>query len=69
MTCISFHAAARKNGPLYIQGTTAPTSDLASAVGLEPSQVERVYEAIEAKRAASRYLRTAPLLVRDIAEV
>jgi NAD+ synthase len=44
-------------------------SEVAPRVGLEPAQVERVFRDIEAKRRATRYLHTAPLLVAPVAGV
>ncbi len=54
---------------LYGKNNGILASDLALAVGLEAGQVQRVYDAIEAKRAAAHYLRAAPLLVREVAEL
>ncbi len=45
----------------------APAS-LAPALGLTPSQVERVYRDIEAKRRTTRYLHEPPLLLEDAEE-
>jgi NAD+ synthase len=46
-----------------------PPVDLSPLVGLDADQVQRVYEAIQAKRAAARYLRAAPVLVGEVLEV
>ena len=54
---------------LYGKNSGIPASDLSSAVGLDPGQVQRVYDAIQAKRAAAKYLRSAPLLVHEVSEL
>jgi NAD+ synthase len=41
-----------------------PAAEVAAALGLEPSQVERVYLDIEAKRRATRYLHQPALFVQ-----
>lgn len=43
--------------------------DAAPALGLQPEQVQRVYKDIEAKRRATRYLHSPPLLVEPVAEL
>jgi NAD+ synthase len=40
---------------------------LSSMVGLDTDQVQRVYDAIDTKRAAAQYLRAAPLLMEELA--
>jgi len=40
-----------------------PTSEVASAAGLRPEEVERIYTNIDAKRRAAAYLHQPPLLV------
>ncbi|MBZ5581650.1 MAG: NAD(+) synthase [Acidobacteriia bacterium] len=54
---------------LYGKNNGIPASDLAASVGLDAGQIQRVYDAIEAKRAAAQYLRAAPLLVREVSEL
>jgi NAD+ synthase len=46
-----------------------PEEEVAAAVGLTPAQVQRVYSLIDAKRSATRYLHTPPVLVEPVAEV
>jgi NAD+ synthase len=46
-----------------------PAAEVAPAVGLAPEQVERVYKDIDAKRRATKYLHTRPLLVEDVKEL
>jgi NAD+ synthase len=43
--------------------------DVASAAGLTPEQVERVYHDIDSKRKATIYLQTPPLLVDKVPEI
>ena len=54
---------------LYGKNNGIPAADLSDAVGLDTEQIERVYEAIQTKRAAAQYLRAAPVLVEEIAEI
>lgn len=54
---------------LYGKNNGIPAADLSSAVGLDTDQVQCVYEAIQTKRAAAQYLRAAPLLMGEVAEV
>jgi NAD+ synthase len=54
---------------LYGKNNGVPAADLGPVVGLDADQVQRVYDAIQAKRKAARYLRAAPLLVEEISEV
>jgi NAD+ synthase len=42
---------------------------VAKVIGLEPTQVERVYADIDTKRATTRYLHLPPLLIDDVAEI
>lgn len=53
---------------LYARNNGVATSDVAAATGLTTSQVEYVYRDIEARRRATRYLHSNPLLVEAIAE-
>jgi NAD+ synthase len=50
---------------LYGKSNGIPATDLVAATGLEAVQVQRVYDAIAAKRRVAQYLRAAPLLVSD----
>jgi NAD+ synthase len=43
-----------------------PASQVASALGLKPEQVESVFKDIDVKRATTRYLHLPPLLMDDI---
>ncbi len=54
---------------LYGKNNGMPAEDLSSATGLDTEQVQRVYDAIQAKRKAAQYLRAAPLLVGEVSEV
>jgi NAD+ synthase len=54
---------------LYGKNNGIPAADLGSAVGLDTDQVQRVYDAIQAKRNAAQYLRAAPMLVGEVSEV
>jgi NAD+ synthase len=54
---------------LYGKNNRIPAADLGAAVGLDTDQVQRVYDAIQAKRTAAQYLRAAPMLVEEVAEV
>jgi NAD+ synthase len=54
---------------LYGKNNGTPPADLGSAVGLEADQVQQVYDAIQTKRASARYLRAAPVLIGEVAEV
>ncbi len=48
---------------LWAHDHGTPAAEVATALGLTPPQVERVFKDIEAKRRVSRYLHQAPLLV------
>jgi NAD+ synthase len=54
---------------LYGKNKSIAASELAPLVGLPERQVERVYNLIDAKRSATRYLHMAPALVEPIPEV
>ena len=43
-----------------------PPADVAKAIGLTPTAVEHVYALIDSKRAATRYLHQAPILVENL---
>jgi NAD+ synthase len=53
---------------LYAHDHGVPAAEVAAVVGLSPEQVERVFKDIEAKRRATRYLHTPPLLVEPITQ-
>jgi NAD+ synthase len=50
---------------LYGLNHRIAAADLAGAVGLSSEQVERVYEGIEARRKAAKYLGAPPILVAE----
>lgn len=50
---------------LYGKNSAIPAADLSTAVGLNTDQVQRVYDAIQARRKAAQYLRAAPVLVGE----
>ncbi len=54
---------------LYGKNNGIPAERVGAAIGLEPDQVQRVYDAILAKRRAAEYLRAAPLLVEAVSEL
>ncbi len=54
---------------LYGKNNGIPAADLGATVGLETDQVQRVYDAIQAKRKAAQYLRAAPVLVEEVSEL
>lgn len=54
----------RMDACLYARQHGIPAAEVAAAMGLEPSQIERVYRDIDAKRAAARYLHAAPITLR-----
>jgi NAD+ synthase len=54
---------------LYALNHGIPAEEVAPVVGITPSQVERVYKDIVAKRRAARYLHMRPLLVEAVTEV
>jgi NAD+ synthase len=60
---------ARMDQCLHARNRGLPAAQIASAIGLQPEQVERVYKDIDAKRRATRYLHMSPLLVEPIAEI
>jgi len=51
---------------LYGRNHDMPAAELAPAVDLTVEQVERVYQDIDAKRAAAQYLHQEPLLVEPV---
>ncbi len=54
---------------LYAHNHDIPAADVAVAVDLTPEQVGRVFKDIEAKRRATKYLHTPPVLVHKVEEV
>jgi len=54
---------------LYALNHGVPAADVALVVDLTPSQVERVFKDIEAKRRATKYLHARPLLVDAVNEI
>jgi len=54
---------------LYAKNNGIPAADLSTAIGLDTDQVQRVYDAIQAKRKVAQYLRAAPVLVEEVSEV
>jgi NAD+ synthase len=51
---------------LYGLNHGIPADDVASAVGITPEQVERVWKDIAAKRKVARYLHRSPMLVEPV---
>jgi NAD+ synthase len=54
---------------LWARNHGVPAAEAAPALDLTPAQVERVYKDIDAKRRATRYLHTPPLLVQEVEEI
>ncbi len=54
---------------LYGKNNDIPIEEVAAAAELTVEQVERVYHDIDAKRIATRYLQTPPLLVDKVSEI
>lgn len=54
---------------LYGKNHDVPPAEVAAAAGLSAAQVERVYQDIEAKRHATRYLHLPPILVDSVGEI
>ena len=54
---------------LYGKNHGLSAAELAPATGLTVEQVERIYQVIDSKRRATRYLHTRPLLIEDVNEV
>ena len=51
---------------LYGKNNGVPASQVASALGLSPEQIEMVFNDIDVKRVTTRYLHLPPLLVDDV---
>lgn len=54
---------------LYGKNHGVALAEVATIVGLQPAQVERVYQDIDAKRRATRYQHMPPLLVTPVCEI
>jgi NAD+ synthase len=54
---------------LFGKNHNIPASQIAELSGLTDQQIERVYQDIESKRTATRYLQMNPLLVEKISEI
>jgi NAD+ synthase len=54
---------------LYALNHGLPAASIASAAGLREEDVERVFQDIEGKRRATRYLHEPPLLVEPVREI
>ena len=54
---------------LYGKNHQVAPEIVARALDLEPDQIQRVYDDIDTKRATTRYLHLAPLLVDDVQEI
>jgi NAD+ synthase len=54
---------------LYGKNNGIAPADMAPAVGLSEEEVRRVYETIDSKRKVAQYLRSAPLLVEQVAGI
>ncbi|MBI5759803.1 MAG: NAD(+) synthase [Planctomycetales bacterium] len=54
---------------LFAKNNEIPPDEIADEVGLTPEQVVRVFDDIDAKRAATEYLHLKPLLVEPVPEV
>lgn len=51
---------------LYARNNGIPPAEVAQVLGFSPDRISFVYDDIDRKRAASRYLHSAPLLVENI---
>jgi len=54
---------------LFGKNNNVAPQEVAHATSLTPEQVERVYKDIDAKRRATRYLHTKPLLIDRVSEI
>ncbi len=54
---------------LYAKNHEVPAAEAATAIGITPEQVERIYADIDAKRRTTRYLHLPPLLVHPVQEL
>ncbi|HBA90102.1 MAG TPA: NAD(+) synthase [Geobacter sp.] len=51
---------------LFAKNNGVPAGSVAAAIGLQPEQVEKVFQDIDMKRSTTRYLHLPPLLVEEI---
>jgi NAD+ synthase len=54
---------------LYAHNHGIPSAEVASALGMQVEQVERVFKDVTQKRRATTYLHARPLLIRPVTEV
>jgi len=54
---------------LWARNHQVAPNALAEVLGIAPDHAQRIYEDIEAKRRATRYLHQAPVLIDDVAEI
>lgn len=54
---------------LYGRNHGLEPAEVAGAVGLQPQQVQKVYDDIDTKRSTTRYLHLRPLLMDEISEI
>lgn len=54
---------------LFARNHGFPPEEVAPVVGLTPEQVVRVYQQIDARRHATRYLHAKPVLIENVSEV
>ncbi len=54
---------------LYGKNNGLEPGVVAAAIGLQPDQVQKVYEDIDTKRSTTRYLHMRPLLIDEIPEI
>lgn len=54
---------------LYAKNAGVSAAEVAGEIGLTAQQVERVYRDIDAKRNATRYMHSKPLLVEEVGEI
>lgn len=54
---------------LWARNNHVPSAEVGPIVNLSEREVERVYDLIETKRKATRYLHLKPLLVQDVVEI
>jgi NAD+ synthase len=54
---------------LYAKNHGAPVEEAAQTLALEPRQVQRVYDDIDAKRRTTRYQHMPPVLVEPVSEI
>lgn len=54
---------------LHARNAARPADEVASALGYDAEQIERVYREIERKRATTRYLHLPPLLIDEVPQI